>query len=175
MTRSLPAMCARAGLLPTNGARVFVDIDSLLRPVYGYQKTGASYGHAKIAGRELLRRGGLSPLIATLSAPEYPPVIANAWLRAGRAASGAGGAATMIAQTIATARRCGAAGEITVRADAAYGSAEVMATCQRLGATFSLVLRTNTAITRAISAIGEDAWTQWSIPGGRSPTPTPAR
>lgn len=163
MTRSLPAMCARAGLLPTNGARVFVDIDSLLRPVYGYQKTGASYGHAKIAGRELLRRG-LSPLIATLSAPEYPPVIANAWLRAGRAASGAG-AATMIAQTIATARRCGAAGEITVRADAAYGSAEVMATCQRLGATFSLVLRTNTAITRAISAIGEDAWTPVVYPG----------
>lgn len=163
MTRSLPAMCSRAGLLPTNGARVFVDIDSLLRPVYGYQKTGASYGHAKIAGRELLRRG-LSPLIATLSAPEHPPVIANAWLRAGRAASGAG-AATMIAQTIATARRCGAAGEITVRADAAYGSAEVMATCQRAGATFSLVLRTNTAITRAISAIDDDAWAPVHYPG----------
>jgi hypothetical protein len=163
MTRTLPAMCARAGLLPTDGARVFVDIDSLLRPVYGYQKQGGSYGHAKIAGRELLRRG-LSPLIATVRAPGHPPVIANAWLRAGRAASGAG-AAKMIAETITTARRAGAGGEITVRGDSAYGSAEVMATCERAGATFSLVLRTNTAITRAIAAIKDDAWTPVHYPG----------
>ena len=40
MTHTLPAMCATAGLLPTDGSRVFVDIDSLLRPVYGYQKEG---------------------------------------------------------------------------------------------------------------------------------------
>src|SRR4029077_12579625 len=29
--------------------RAFVDIDSLLRPVYGHRKQGASFGHAKIA------------------------------------------------------------------------------------------------------------------------------
>ncbi|EON30318.1 TnpC protein, partial [Gordonia terrae C-6] len=142
---------------------MFVDIDSLLRPVYGYHKAGASYGHAKIAGRELLRKG-LSPLITTLSAPDHPPVIANTWLRAGRCASGSG-AAKMIAETLTTARQCGASGEITVRGDSAYGTAAVMRTCQRLAATFSLVLRTNTAITRAITAIGDDAWTPVHYPG----------
>ncbi|WP_431840895.1 IS1380 family transposase [Gordonia hongkongensis] len=163
MTHTLPAMCATAGLLPTDGSQVFVDIDSLLRPVYGYQKEGGSYGHAKIAGRELLRKG-LSPQVTTLSAAGHAPVIANAWLRAGRTASG-NGAARMIAETLTTARRCGASGEITVRGDAAYGTAAVMRTCQRLAATFSLVLRTNTAITRAITAIGDDAWTPVHYPG----------
>jgi hypothetical protein len=28
---------------------MFIDIDSLLRPVYGQAKQGASYGHTKIA------------------------------------------------------------------------------------------------------------------------------
>jgi hypothetical protein len=163
MTRALPAMCAAADLLPDAESRVFVDIDSLLRPVYGYQKQGGSYGHAKIAGRELLRRG-LSPLVATLSTPGHPPVIANTWLRAGRAASGTG-AAKMIAETLTTARRSGATGEITVRGDSAYGTAAVMRTCQRLNTTFSLVLRTNTAITRAITAISEHAWTPVHYPG----------
>jgi hypothetical protein len=37
--------------------RAFVDIDSLLRPVYGHRKQGASFGHAKIASRALLRLG----------------------------------------------------------------------------------------------------------------------
>ncbi|EUA13743.1 transposase, IS4 family domain protein [Mycobacterium xenopi 4042] len=34
-----------------------MDIDSLLRPVYGHAKQGASFGHAKIASRALLRLG----------------------------------------------------------------------------------------------------------------------
>src|SRR6478735_1334254 len=40
--------------------RVFVEIDSLLRPTFGHAKRGASYGHTKIAGRQVLRKG-LSP------------------------------------------------------------------------------------------------------------------
>jgi hypothetical protein len=47
-------------LLPGIGERVLIDIDSLLRPVYGHLKQGASFGHAKIASRALLWRG-LSP------------------------------------------------------------------------------------------------------------------
>ncbi|MCH5644861.1 IS1380 family transposase [Gordonia sp. ABSL49_1] len=163
LTRTLPAMCARANLLPDADARAYIDIDSLLRPVYGYQKQSASYGHTKIAGRELKRKG-LSPLVATLSTPGHPPVIANAWLRAGSAASGAG-AARMIAETLTTARACGASGEIVVRGDSAYGAAAVMRTCQRLDARFSLVLRKNTAINRAITEIDEHAWTPVHYPG----------
>ena len=62
----LVALAARVPLLPGIEQRVFVDIDSLLRPVYGHQKQGASFGHAKIASRALLRLG-LSPQITTLS------------------------------------------------------------------------------------------------------------
>jgi len=52
-----------------------VDIDPLLRPVYGHAKQGASYGHTKIAGRQILRKG-LSPLATTISTEHGPPVVA---------------------------------------------------------------------------------------------------
>ena len=83
----LVALAQRAPLLPGIEERVFVDIDSLLRPVYGHQKQGASFGHAKIASRALLRLG-LSPQITTLSTATAPPVIAEARLRSGKAGSG---------------------------------------------------------------------------------------
>ena len=47
----------------------FVDIDSLLRPVYGHAKQGASFGHTKIGSRQVLRLG-LSP---RWSRPFPPP------------------------------------------------------------------------------------------------------
>ena len=53
-------------LLPGIGDQVFIDIDSLLRPVFGHAKQGASYGHTKIAGKQVLRKG-LSPLATILS------------------------------------------------------------------------------------------------------------
>ncbi|MCV7070698.1 transposase, partial [Mycobacterium rufum] len=94
-----------------------IDIDSLLRPVYGHAKQGASYGHTKIAGRQILRKG-LSPLITTISTDHGAPVIAGARLRAGKANSGKG-AARMIAQAAATARAAGVTGQILVRGDSA--------------------------------------------------------
>ena len=53
----LVALAQRTPLLPGSEQRVFLDIDSLLRPVYGHHKQGASFGHAKIASRALLRLG----------------------------------------------------------------------------------------------------------------------
>ena len=53
----LGVLCAPTELLPGAGVRAFVDIDSLLRPVYGHAKQGASFGHTKIAGKQVLRRG----------------------------------------------------------------------------------------------------------------------
>ncbi len=88
----LVALAQRTALLPGSEQRVFVDIDSLLRPVYGHHKQGASFGHAKIASRALLRLG-LSPQITTLSTATAPPVIAEAQLRSGKAGSGRGAAA----------------------------------------------------------------------------------
>ncbi len=80
-------LAARTDLLPGIGERAFVDIDSLLRPVYGHAKQGASFGHAKVSGRQVLRRR-LSPLATTISTATAAPVIAGVRLRAGKAGSG---------------------------------------------------------------------------------------
>lgn len=98
----LVALAARSGLLADADERMFVEIDSLLRPVYGHHKQGASFGHAKIASRALLRLG-LSPQITTLSTATAAPVIAEAQLRSGKAASGRG-AASQLKQALTTAK-----------------------------------------------------------------------
>jgi hypothetical protein len=159
----LAALGERVDVLAGCDVRAFVDIDSLLRPVYGHAKQAASYGHSKVAGKQVLRKG-LSPLVTTVSTDLSAPLITGMRLRAGKAGSGRG-AARMVAQGIATARTAGVTGEILVRGDSAYGSAAVVAACRRAGARFSLVLARNTAVQRAIDSIAEDAWTPVRYPG----------
>jgi Transposase DDE domain group 1 len=159
----LVALCGRVDLLPGADQRVFIDIDSLLRPVYGHAKQGASYGHTKIAGKQILRKG-LSPLATTISTAHCAPVIAGMRLRAGKTGSGKG-AGRMVAQAIGTARAAGVSGQILVRGDSAYGSRKVVRACLRADARFSLVMTRNPAIERAIAAIAETAWTPVSYPG----------
>ena len=159
----LAGLCERVELLPDAGVRAFVDIDSLLRPVYGHAKQGASYGHSKIAGKQILRKG-LSPLVTTISTDRGAPVITGARLRAGKANSGKG-AARMIAQAVATARGAGVTGQILVRGDSAYGNSTVVAACRRAGARFSLVLTKTRAVTAEIATIPEGAWTPVNYPG----------
>lgn len=152
-----------SGLLPGIEQQAYVDIDSLLRPVYGHAKHGASFGHTKIAGKQVLRKG-LSPLATTVSTEHGAPVVAGIRLRAGKAGSGKG-AATMVAEAIGTARAAGATGQILVRGDSAYGNSAVVAACQKAGARFSVVLLKNRPVQRAIAAIGEDEWTPVRYPG----------
>lgn len=159
----LAALCERVDLLPGADTCAFIDIDSLLRPVYGHAKQGASYGHTKIAGKLILRKG-LSPLVTTISTPGSAPVIAGMRLRAGKANSGKG-AGRMVAQAIATARAAGVTGQILVRGDSSYGNRFVVGACRGHGARFSLVMSRNTAIDRAINSIDESAWTPVKYPG----------
>jgi hypothetical protein len=159
----LAALCERVELLPGAQGRAFVDIDSLLRPVYGHTKQGASYGHTKISGKQILRKG-LSPLVTTISTQAGAPVIAGARLRAGRANS-AKGAARMIAQAVSTARAAGITGELVVRGDSAYGTGVLTAACRRAGARFSLAVTKNRSVAAAIAEIPDDAWTPVSYPG----------
>jgi hypothetical protein len=156
-------LVARSGLLPGIEKQAYVDIDSLLRPVYGRAKQGASFGHTKIAGRQVLRRG-LSPLATTLSTRAGAPVVAGIRLRAGKAGSGTG-AASMVGEAISLARAAGAIGEILVRGDSAYGNSAVVAACLKAGARFSVVLTKNRAVNRAIATIADDAWTPVHYPG----------
>jgi hypothetical protein len=156
-------LVAHTDLLPGIGEQAFIDIDSLLRPVFGHAKQGASYGHTKIAGKQVLRKG-LSPLAATISTERGAPVIAGIRLRAGRAGSGKG-AATMVTDAVRLARAAGARGEVLVRGDSAYGNSVVVAACRAAGARFSVVLVKNSTVTRAIGSIADDAWIPVKYPG----------
>ncbi len=156
-------MAQRAPLLPGIEQRAFLDIDSLLRPVYGTAKQGTSFGHAKIAGRALLRRG-LPPQITTLSTATAPPVIAEARLRSGKAGSGRA-AARQVKQAIGTARACRATGTIMLRGDSAFGTKKVIAACLEEGVEFSLSVSRNKRITKTIHSIDEAAYTPVHYPG----------
>lgn len=156
-------LAERTDLLPGIESQAFVDIDSLLRPVYGHAKQGAGFGHTKVSGKQVLRKG-LSPLATTISTRQAAPVLAGIRLRGGKTGSGKG-AASMVREAIGTARAAGAAGEILVRGDSAYGSSAVVAACLKAGARFSVVLPKNPAVLRAIGSIGEDAWTPVRYPG----------
>ena len=159
----LVALAARTPLLAGADERMFVDIDSLLRPVFGKAKQGASFEHPKIASRALLRLG-LSPQISTISTASAPPVIAEAQLRSGKAASGRGGA-RQVKQAITTARAINPHATIMVRGDSMFGTKKVITTCVADGAEFSLSVSRNKRISAAVEAIDEAAYTPVHYPG----------
>ena len=164
LRRHLVALAARTPLLPGIGQRCFLDIDSLLRPVYGHAKQGASFGHTKISGKTVLRRG-LSPLAVSMCTDLSAPVLAAVRLRAGRASS-AKGAASMVTEAIGTAVAAGAQpGTILVRGDSAYCSGTVITAIRRAGARFSLAIAANPAVTAAIASIDDDAFVPVQYPG----------
>jgi Transposase DDE domain group 1 len=159
----LAALAARAPLLPGAQTLAYVDVDSLLRRVYGPAKQGAAFGHAKVGGYNVRLRG-LSPLVAAVSTEQAAPVVAATRLRGGNAGS-ARAAASLIKQAIGTARAAGASGRILVRGDSAFGSGPVVSACRRAGVNFSLTLQSNPKLQAAIDAIDEHAWTPVRYPG----------
>ena len=160
--RVLAELAARTPLLPGADTLAFIDVDSVQRRVYGGTKQGAAFGHAKIASKSLLVRG-LNVLAATISTPLAAPVVAAARLRGGNAGS-ARGAATLVAEAINTARQAGATGLIVVRADSAYYDGAFVAACRRNGARFSVTVRMDPKVRRAIAAIPDQAWTRDQVP-----------
>jgi hypothetical protein len=149
-------------LLPGIDQIAYVDVDSLLRRVYGHAKAGAAHGHAKVGGYPVLLRG-LSPLIATVCTPLAAPVVAASRLRGGNAGS-ARGAAGLVAEAIGVARAAGATGQVLVRADSAYCSTAVLGACRRAAATFSVTIRLDRTVRAAIAGIPETAWTAIRYP-----------
>jgi DDE family transposase len=152
----LAELARRAPLLPGRDVLAFIDIDSQQKRVYGRQKQGAAFGHAKIQGKSLLVRG-LNALAATISTPLGAPVIAGTRLRGGSAAS-ARGAASFAAEAVRTARGTGCSGIVVVRADSAFYSAVFTRAVRAAGAFFSVTVQMNPHVAAAIAAISEDAW-----------------
>jgi Transposase DDE domain group 1 len=164
LRRFLVALAARTPLLVGITDRAYIDIDSLLRPVYGKSKQGASFGHTKIANKTILRRG-LSPLAVTISTDAAAPVLAGVRLRAGKAGSSRG-ATSMVTEAINTAIEAGARPEnILVRSDSAFCAGKVIAAVVKAGARFSFTIARNPAVDAAIASIPDDAFVPVQYPG----------
>lgn len=158
----LVSLCRQAPLLPGAGTLAFIDIDATQQRVYGYGKQGAKYGHTKIASKSVLVKG-LNVLAGTICTPLSAPVIAATRLRGGGAAS-TRAAASLVTETVATARRCGCTGQILVRLDSGFYNSPVVRAALKAGALFSVTVAMNSHVKNAIAAIGEDAWTPVRYP-----------
>ena len=154
-TRTLVALARTTPLLPGIDQRCLIDIDDTIERVYGRRKQGAAFGYTRVRG--------LNAQLATISTETAAPVLAATRLRKGNRNSGHG-AARMIADAVATARRCGAAGEVLVRADSAYFNRAVVAAIRTAGARFSVTIRQGPAVQAAIASIDEGAWTRIQYP-----------
>ena len=123
-----------------------IDIDSTIQQVYGKQKQGAAYGYTGVLGEH--------PLVATRAATGEVLHIRN---RKGSAGSGRG-APRFVRETIGRSRRCGAAGQLTLRADSGFYSKHVVKACRDHDVRYSITVKQNTAVVRAIDAIPNDGW-----------------
>lgn len=158
----LAGLCESAPLLPGAGTLAFIDVDATQNRVYGYKKQGAKYGHTKIASKSVLVKG-LNVLAGIISTPLSAPVIAATRLRGGSAAS-ARSAASLVTETVATARRCGCAGQVVVRLDSGFYNSAVVRAVLKAGAFFSVTVAMNSHVRNAIAAIPENAWTPIRYP-----------
>jgi hypothetical protein len=148
-------LAAHAPLLRDADQMVLVDVDDTVKATYGYAKQGAGYGYSKVKG--------LNALLGVVSTPTSAPIIAATRLRKGSTNS-ARGAARLVADTLAVAKRCGATGLVVTRADSAFYNADVVAAISRNGSRFSLTARMDPAVQAAISRIPETAWTAIRYP-----------
>ena len=149
-SRLLIALATRVPALVAGADEMtYLDIDDTIRQTHGYAKQGAGYGYSGVKG--------LNALVTTLSTPTAAPVIAGIRLRKGSVKSPRG-AGKVIGESLATARRAGAGGLVTVRADSAFYQHDVVAAVRRGCAHFSITARMDAAVVGAISRIPEEAW-----------------
>jgi hypothetical protein len=134
------------------GAATTLDLDSTICEVHGKQKQGAAYGYTKVLGYH--------PLLATRAGTGE---VLHARLRKG---SSQRGHKRFVEELIARVRRAGATGALTVRADAGFWSYALCDTLDRLKVTWSITVRINPGIAKAIDGIDEDVWTTITYPDG---------
>jgi hypothetical protein len=149
-SRLLVNLSTHAPLLPGADELAYIDVDDTVRATHGYAKQGSGRGYTGVKG--------LNALIAIVSTPGCAPVIAAARLRKGSTNS-VKGAHRLIADALVTAKAAGASGLRVLRADSAFYNHQVIAAVTRHKSCFSITARQDPAIRRAISGIGEHAWT----------------
>ena len=153
--RLLARLAAATPILGGADRQVFVDLDGTIGRTFGYAKQGAGRGYSGVKG--------LNALLATLSTPSSAPVVAGARLRKGSTNS-VRGAAKLLADALATARRAGAGGAVTVRADSAFYGYDIVHAARRARARFSITARHTQSVHAAIAAIDPQSWTAICYP-----------
>jgi hypothetical protein len=134
-----------------------IDIDSAIQHVYRKQKQGAAYGYTGVLGEY--------PLVATRADTGE---VLHIRTRKGSAGSGRG-APRFVRETIGRSRRCGATGQLTLRADSGFHSKHVVKACRDHNVRYSITVKQNNAVVRAIDAIPTDGWTDFEYTvGGRA-------
>jgi hypothetical protein len=133
-------------------APMTIDLDSTVCEVHGKLKQGAAYGYT--------RRFGYHPLLATRAGTGE---VLHARLRKG---SSQRGHQRFVAELVARARRAGATGSLTVRADSGFWSYALVDTLHRLGVRWSITVRITKDLRARIDAIDESAWTTIAYPDG---------
>jgi hypothetical protein len=131
--------------------RLTLDFDSSVCEVYGSKKQGASWAYTGAFGYH--------PLLCTRADTGE---MLGARMREG-AANAARGAEDFIAENVRRARRCGATGEIVVRADSAFYIHDVIARCRKLKVRYSISVRMTPLIVESIRGI--QRWTPIRIKG----------
>jgi hypothetical protein len=153
--RFLVGLARHAPIIGPGEPVTYLDIDDTVRATFGYAKQGAGFGYSGVKG--------LNALLATVSSASSAPVIVATRLRKGSANS-ARGATRLITDAINTARAAGVRGPMVLRADSAYYGVDVIAAARRAEVHFSVTARKDPAITAAIAAIPETAWTPIRYP-----------
>jgi hypothetical protein len=153
--RFLAGLARHSPVIAGGAAVTYVDVDDTVRATFGYAKQGAGYGYSGVKG--------LNALLATVSTGSSAPVIVATRLRRGSANS-ARGAARLVADALRTTTRCGVSGTVVLRADSAYYGRDVVAAARRQHARFSITARKDRAVTAAIAAIPDTAWTPIRYP-----------
>lgn len=126
---------------------VTIDIDSSVHETYGLKKQGgAKFTYTKVRGYH--------PLYAVVAGTGD---VVHSRLRGGNANAGRG-AASFLTETFNRVRAAGASGPLTMRADSGFYAGKVVGACRTADVRFSITVKMNPAIRKAIAAIPETAW-----------------
>jgi hypothetical protein len=142
-----------AGAGPGDGPMT-IDLDATVCEVHGHAKQGAAYGYTNTLGYH--------PLLAPAPTPAR---CSRARQRTGRANT-ARGTARFVEELAARVRRAGATGELTMRADSGFWSANTIRACRRHQIRYSITVRQTGPIRAAIAAIDGQAWVDIVYPDG---------
>jgi hypothetical protein len=134
-----------AGAGPGCG-RLVVDVDSFVGEVHGDAKQGAGFGYTG--------RRGYHPILATRADTGE---VLHIRARKG-SANTARGALRFVQELIARVDRAGAEGPKLLRADSGFWNKKLMARLQAAGWEYSIGVRQQPSIRKAIAAIDEENW-----------------